>query len=86
MWQNLGRMYNVAVVLYGGPISVLPIEEHPEIGKIFYDHGGQQVPVNEHLETYPVDAFLVTHQGRSCSSATTPCGRWTSMSGCRQPR
>jgi len=64
MWQNLGRMYNVADILRGGPISDLPIEENPEIGKISYDHDGEQVTVDEHLDKYPIDAFLVTHKGK----------------------
>jgi len=64
MWQNLGRMYNVTDILRDGPISELPIEENPEIGNISYDHGGEQVTVNEHLDKYPVDAFLVTHKGK----------------------
>jgi hypothetical protein len=64
MWQNMGRMYNTVDVLRGGPISDLPLDYDPRIGKVTFEKGGKTETVNEHLDNYPVDAFLVAHQGR----------------------
>ena len=64
MWQNLGRMYNVADVLRDGPIRDLPLAYAPEIGELIFEREGKQETVNGHLDKYPVDAFIVTHQGK----------------------
>lgn len=64
MWQNMGRMYNTVDVLRGGPIGDLPLDYDPRIGKVTFEKGGKTETVNEHLDSYPVDAFLVAHKGR----------------------
>jgi CubicO group peptidase (beta-lactamase class C family) len=64
IWQNMGRVYNTVDVLRGGPIRDLPIEENPDIGEITFERDTKPETVNGHLDTFPVDAFLVAHQGK----------------------
>lgn len=64
MWQNIGRMYTTVDALRGGPISELPLDYDPAIGKISFQKDGKTETVNGHLDSYPVDAFLVAHKGK----------------------
>lgn len=64
MWQNLGRMYTTVDVLRGGLISDLPLEYNPDIGEVAFQKDGKTETVNGHLDSYPVDAFLVAHKGK----------------------
>jgi CubicO group peptidase (beta-lactamase class C family) len=63
-WQNMSRFYPTAVVLRDGPIRVLPEKLDPSVGKITFQKGDKTETVNEHLDNYPVDAFLVVRGGR----------------------
>jgi hypothetical protein len=49
-------------VLRGGPISGLPIEVNSGIAILSFDHLGLHLSENEHLQKYPVHAFIFTHQ------------------------
>jgi len=64
MWQNIGRIFNTVDVLRGGPVSELPLNINTSIGDIAFVKDDKTETVNEHLDDYPVDAFLVVQHGK----------------------
>lgn len=63
-WQHMSRFYPTAQILREGSVSELPEQLDPTIGKITFEKGGKVETVNEHLDNYPVDAFLVVRGGK----------------------
>ncbi|WP_299694001.1 serine hydrolase [uncultured Vibrio sp.] len=62
-WQNLSRFYPTAQIERDGPVYPLPHRLDPNIGSLSATVHGEHKTLNEHLDSYPVDAFLVVKSG-----------------------
>ncbi|GLS90337.1 hypothetical protein GCM10007916_14040 [Psychromonas marina] len=62
-WQNLSRFYPTAQVERDGPVYQFPYKIDNKIGEISATVHGEKKTLNEHLDAYPVDAFLVVKNG-----------------------
>ncbi|CAK1829931.1 serine hydrolase domain-containing protein [Vibrio crassostreae] len=62
-WQNLSRFYPTAQIERDGPVYQFPYQIDQNIGEISATVHGESKTLNEHLDSYPVDAFLVVKSG-----------------------
>ncbi|MCB0165516.1 MAG: serine hydrolase [Anaerolineae bacterium] len=63
-WQNLSGFFYTQQVLRDGPISALPEDIYPGIGKIAFKRpDSPQETVDQHFDESTMDALLVIHQG-----------------------
>ncbi|WED28376.1 beta-lactamase family protein [Vibrio sp. DW001] len=62
-WQNLSRFYPTAQVERDGPVYQFPYKINNKIGEIEATIHGKTKTLNGHLDSYPVDAFLVVKNG-----------------------
>ncbi|UGA56426.1 serine hydrolase domain-containing protein [Vibrio sp. VB16] len=62
-WQNLSRFYPTAQVERDGPVYQFPYKIDNKIGQIEATVHGKTKTLNDHLDSYPVDAFLVVKNG-----------------------
>lgn len=62
-WQNLSRFYPTAMIERDGEVINLPYELNDDIGKVKATVKGETKTLNEHLDSNPVDGFLVIKDG-----------------------
>ncbi|KIO37865.1 serine hydrolase domain-containing protein [Shewanella sp. cp20] len=63
-WQNLSRFYPTAQIERDGSVYPFPYAIDQNIAKIKATVHGKTLTLDQHLDTYPVDAFLVTQKGK----------------------
>ncbi|EMN7257437.1 beta-lactamase family protein, partial [Vibrio vulnificus] len=63
-WQNLSRFYPTAQIERDGPVYEFPYAIDGNIGQIKATVHGKEQTLEQHLNSYPVDAFLVTKNGK----------------------
>lgn len=63
-WQNLSRFYPTAQIVRDGEIYQFPYALDDKIGQIKATVHGEEKTLNDHLDSYPVDAFLVVKDGK----------------------
>ena len=78
-WQNLSRFYPTAQIERDGPVYQFPYQIDKKIGEISATVHGESKILNEHLDSYPVDAFLRVE--RLSLNVTTRCEKQTSIIG-----
>ncbi|AUJ36705.1 serine hydrolase [Vibrio vulnificus] len=62
-WQNISRFYNTAQIERDGAVYQFPYSIDDNIGNIKATVQGKELTLNQHLDNYPVDAFLVVKNG-----------------------
>lgn len=62
-WQNISRFYNTAQIERDGAVYQFPYSIDDNIGNIKATVHGKERTLNQHLDNYPVDAFLVVKNG-----------------------
>ena len=63
-WQNMSQFYPTAHILRKGPIAELAINLDPSVEDVSFEKGGKTESVREHLDNYPVDAFMAVRNGQ----------------------
>ncbi|MDV5168579.1 serine hydrolase [Photobacterium rosenbergii] len=62
-WQNMSRFYPTAQIERDGAVYQFPYAIDKNIGELKATVHGEERSLNEHLDKYPVDAYLVVKNG-----------------------
>ncbi|MDN2483329.1 serine hydrolase domain-containing protein [Vibrio agarivorans] len=62
-WQNMSRFFPTAQITRDGQVHVLPYALDENIGQLTATVHGETKTLDEHLNSYPVDGFLVIKNG-----------------------
>ncbi|MEZ9592676.1 6-aminohexanoate hydrolase [Vibrio breoganii] len=62
-WQNMSRFFPTAQITRDGQVYELPYALNKDIGMITAKVHGEAKTLNEHLDSFPVDGFLVVKKG-----------------------
>jgi len=63
-WVHMSKFYPTTQIMSQGQESVLPYDIDPSISELAYtNENGEQVSVNQHFDTKPIDAMVVVKDG-----------------------